>query len=80
LIWRSTELVAQEVEKEINDGEPVIVNSHKAVQKKKKTSLEKYMRALKSLIWPDDPEEDEFTGNEDLLMAEDVFRKLLAAF
>jgi hypothetical protein len=74
LIWRSTELVAQEVEREINNGEPVIVRSHEAVREKKKRSLAKCMKDLSLLITPYDPDDDEILRNEDLLLEEDIVK------
>jgi hypothetical protein len=47
LLWRSSYLTGQEVEKEINDGnEPAEVYAHKATCEKKKASLAKYMKNL----------------------------------
>jgi hypothetical protein len=74
LIWRSTELTAMEVEKEINEGREPIIRSHEAVRERKKRRLAKYMKALSLLIAPYDPDDDETLGNEDSLLEESVVR------
>jgi hypothetical protein len=56
LTWRTADLIAREVEMELNEDIPVAIRSHDRVAAKKKEGLLKYMRALKSLIAPYDPD------------------------
>jgi hypothetical protein len=75
LISPQSDLNAQEMEREMNDGEPVIVSTYETVREKKRARLAKYMTDPKSLIAPYDPDDDYLLANEDLLPeADDVVR------
>jgi hypothetical protein len=64
LTWRISEIVATQVETEMNDGQPVIIRSHEKFREKKRLSLLKYMHSLRSLISPFDPDDREVVDEE----------------
>jgi hypothetical protein len=64
LNWRVADLLAREVETEMNEGVPIAMRTHDKICDRKKASLIKYMHALKSLIAPFDPDATETYDDE----------------
>jgi hypothetical protein len=64
LNWRVSEIIAIDVETQMNEGRPVAVRTHEKIAEKKKASLVKYMHSLRSLIAPIDPDDIEVYDDE----------------
>jgi hypothetical protein len=64
LNWRISDLIARDVETQLNEWTPVAVATHDKISEKKKATLIKQMHSLKSLIAPFDPEATETYDEE----------------
>jgi hypothetical protein len=73
LIWRTSDPIAEEVERGMNKGQMYGLPNHEKVREKKKKSLMKYMNALRPLIAPYDPnaaeDEDEMDEEDERTIA-----------
>jgi hypothetical protein len=71
LNWRVADILARQVETELNGGRPVAIRNHDKCCEKQKACLIKYMHALKSLIAPFDPDAPASYGDDEEAVNED---------